>query len=61
MVKKLLGKVKNTKVDWNLKKLVMFEEKECLQLEVSSWEVTLVHLEKPLEKNKCKLLDLGES
>jgi hypothetical protein len=39
----------------------MLEEKERLQSEVSSWETTLVHLQKSLEKDECKLLDLGKS
>lgn len=60
MVKKL-GKIENTKHDFNPKKLVMLEEKECLQLKVSYWETTLVHLQKSLKKDKCKLLDLGKS
>ncbi len=28
---------------------------------MSSWETTLVHLQKSLKKDKCKLLDLGKS
>jgi hypothetical protein len=53
MVKKLLGKIENTEQGQNPKKLIMFEEKEHLQLEVSCWEVTLVHLQKFFKKDKC--------
>jgi hypothetical protein len=39
----------------------MLTEKECLQLEVQSWAITLIHLKKSLEKDECKLGEFSKS